>query len=154
MKKTQNTMTMTKILIPVFCTTLLIFRHSLAWCGSHVLISNQDPNWPRISKDLHTQVGGGGALCTREGVLHCQHHGCSEILLPFHFLELKSPPPYLHHPCRKYWPLPKKSPIKFCFAKIGVMKTPERWRALPRCALFVSILAEQSSKDVKMLCRE
>ncbi len=29
------------------------------------------------------------------------------------------------------------------------MKTPERWRALPRRALFVSILAQKSSKDVK-----
>ena len=29
------------------------------------------------------------------------------------------------------------------------MKTPERWRALPRCALFVSILAQKLSKDVK-----
>ena len=29
------------------------------------------------------------------------------------------------------------------------MKTPERWCALPRRALFVSILAQKSSKDVK-----
>ncbi len=29
-----------------------------------------------------------------------------------------------------------------------LMKTPERWRALPRRALFVSILAQKSSKDV------
>ncbi len=31
------------------------------------------------------------------------------------------------------------------------MKTPERWRALPRHALFVSILAQMSSNDVKTL---
>ncbi len=31
------------------------------------------------------------------------------------------------------------------------MKTPERWCALPRCALFVSILAQKSSQDVKTL---
>ncbi len=29
------------------------------------------------------------------------------------------------------------------------MKTPEYWGALPRCAHFVSILAQNSSKDVK-----
>ncbi len=33
------------------------------------------------------------------------------------------------------------------------MKTPERWRALPRRALFVSILAQKSSTDVKTSCR-
>ncbi len=35
-----------------------------------------------------------------------------------------------------------------------IMETPERWRALPRRALFVSILAQKSSKDVKMSCRD
>ncbi len=34
------------------------------------------------------------------------------------------------------------------------MKTPERWRALPRRALFVSILAQKSSKDVKTSRRD
>ncbi len=34
------------------------------------------------------------------------------------------------------------------------MKTPERWHALPRRALFVSILAQNSSKDVKTSCRD
>ena len=32
------------------------------------------------------------------------------------------------------------------------MKTPERWRALQRRALFVSILAQKLSKDVKTPC--
>ncbi len=32
------------------------------------------------------------------------------------------------------------------------MKTPERWCALPRHALFVSILGQKSSKDVKTSC--
>ena len=34
----------------------------------------------------------------------------------------------------------------------NVMKTPERWRALPWRALFVSIFAQKSSKDVNMSC--
>ncbi len=34
------------------------------------------------------------------------------------------------------------------------MKTPERWRALPRRALFVSILGEKLSKDVKTSRRD
>ena len=34
------------------------------------------------------------------------------------------------------------------------MKTPERWRSLPRCALLVSILAQKWSKDVKMSRRD
>ena len=35
---------------------------------------------------------------------------------------------------------------------IRKMKPPERWRALPRRALFVSIFAQKSSKDVKTSC--
>ena len=34
-------------------------------------------------------------------------------------------------------------------SRIFMMKMPERWRALPRRALFVSILAQKSSKGVK-----
>ncbi len=35
-----------------------------------------------------------------------------------------------------------------------MMKTPERWRALPRRALFVSVLAQKSPKDVKTSWRD
>ncbi len=34
-------------------------------------------------------------------------------------------------------------------ANVNAMKTPERWRTLPRRALFVSILAQMPSNDVK-----
>ncbi len=44
------------------------------------------------------------------------------------------------------------SPVFMLFLKR--MKTPERWRALPRHAIFVSILAQKSSKDVKRSCRD
>ncbi len=50
--------------------------------------------------------------------------------------------------CKKntnFWTIPKMI--------WQVMKTSERWRALPRRALFVSILAQKSSKDVKTPCR-
>ncbi len=42
-----------------------------------------------------------------------------------------------------------------CFLrKTEKMKMPERWRALPRRALLVSILAQKLSKDVKTSCHD